>query len=132
MIAHELPAPPRILVVEDEPGVRDFVKRGLLSAGYDVVLAEDGQQALERLSTMSFALMVTDIVMPGVDGIALTLKAATAYPTLRILMMTGYATERQRAYNLDTLRHTVLAKPFSLKALLTAVDQALASPPRVN
>lgn len=126
------PAPPRILVVEDEPGVRDFVKRGLLSVGYDVVVAEDGQQALERLEKTAFDLMITDIVMPGVDGIALTLKVAATWPALRILMMTGYATERQRAYNLDTLRHTVLAKPFALKALLSAVEQALASPSRLN
>lgn len=115
----------RVLVVEDEPGVRDFVKRGLLSVGHHVVVAEDGQQALERLAQERFDLMVTDIVMPGLDGIALSLKAAKEYPELKILMMTGYATERQRTHNLETLIHTVLAKPFSLKALITAVDHAL-------
>jgi DNA-binding NtrC family response regulator len=121
----------RILVVEDEPGVRDFVKRGLLSVGHDVVTAEDGQQALEYLEKQKFDLMVTDIVMPGIDGIALSLKAAKDHPDLKILMMTGYSTERQRAHNLETLIHTVLAKPFSLKALLDAVDHALKNP-RMN
>lgn len=117
----------RVLVVEDEPGVRDFVKRGLISGGYTVSAAEDGQQALEMLEAETFDLMITDIVMPGIDGIALALKAAKEYPSLKILLMTGYATERQRAHNLEALVHTVLAKPFSLKALLTAAEQALAS-----
>lgn len=115
----------RILVVEDEPGVRDFVKRGLLSVGYDVTAVEDAQLALERLEKNHFDLMVTDIVMPGMDGIALSLKVAKDYPDLRILLMTGYATERQRVHNLETLIHTVLAKPFSLKALISTVETAL-------
>jgi CheY-like chemotaxis protein len=118
----------KILIVEDEPGVRDFVKRGLLSVGYDVLAVEDGEQALEQLRKTPFHLMVTDIVMPGLDGIALALKAAKEQPDLRILLMTGYATERQRAHNLESLVHTVLAKPFSLKALITAVEEALLSP----
>jgi two-component system cell cycle response regulator CpdR len=115
----------RILVVEDEPGVREFVKRGLLSAGYDVATVEDGNKALDLLGSSRFDLMLTDVVMPGLDGIALSLRAAKDYPELRILLMTGYASERQRIHNLDSLRHTVLAKPFSLKALLATVEDAL-------
>lgn len=129
----DLPPPPpalspydtTILVVEDEPGVRDFVKRGLLSAGYDVVVAEDGEHALERLAERKFHLMITDVVMPGLDGIALALKVGRDFPDLKILLMTGYATERQRAHNLESLIHTVLAKPFSLKTLLDTVAGAL-------
>jgi two-component system, cell cycle response regulator CpdR len=116
---------PHILVVDDEPGVRDFVRRGLLAGGYDVSAAEDGQQALEMLAGQKFDLMITDIVMPGLDGIALALKAAKEYPSLKILLMTGYATERQRAHNLEALVHTVLAKPFSLKELLDQAAEAL-------
>ena len=126
------PMDTRILVVEDEPGVRDFVKRGLLSVGYDVVTAEDGEHALERLKEGPFHLMATDIVMPGLDGIALALKAGKDYPDLKILLMTGYATERQRAHNLESLVHTVLAKPFSLKALIAAVEEGLLQSPRMN
>ncbi len=116
----------RILVVEDEPGVRDFVKRGLLSAGYEVVVTEDGQHALECLAEKGrFDLLISDIVMPGLDGIALTLRVAREFPDLKILLMTGYSSEKQRAYNLEALSHTVLSKPFSLKALLAAVEDAL-------
>lgn len=122
----------RILVVEDEPGVRDFVKRGLLSVGYDVATAEDGVQALARLEKDSFHLMVTDIIMPNLDGIALALKAAKDYPDLKILMMSGYANERQRSHNLEALIHTVLAKPFSLAALLSSVEDALNGSSRMN
>lgn len=122
----------RILVVEDEPGVRDFVKRGLLSVGYDVTAVEDGNSALTELERNKYHLMLTDVVMPGIDGIALALKAAKEHPELRILMMTGYATERQRAHNMETLAHTVLAKPFSLKGLIAAVDEALKSTSRTN
>lgn len=121
-----------ILVVEDEPGVRDFVRRGLISGGYQVSVAEDGQQALEILETEPFDLMITDIVMPGLDGIALALKAAKDLPNLKILLMTGYSTERQRAHNLEALVHTVLAKPFSLKDLLQTVEHALQGSSRAN
>lgn len=121
-----------ILVVEDEPGVRDFVRRGLISGGYQVSVAEDGQQALEVLEHEPFDLMITDIVMPGLDGIALALKAAKEYPSLKILLMTGYSTERQRAHNLEALVHTVLAKPFSLKDLLQTVEMALKPSSRAN
>jgi CheY-like chemotaxis protein len=79
------------------------------------------------LAEQKFDLMVTDIVMPGLDGIALALKAAKEYPSLKILLMTGYATERQRAHNLEALVHTVLAKPFSLKELLDQTAEALAA-----
>lgn len=119
------PQDTRILVVEDEPGVRDFVKRGLLSVGYDVTTVDDGEAALEKLEHEQFHLMVTDIVMPRLDGIALALKAAKDYPDLKILMMSGYAHERQRSHNLEALVHTVLAKPFSLAALIETVEKAL-------
>ena len=115
----------KILIVEDEAGVREFVKRGLLSVGYDVVAVEDGEQALEQLSKDSFSLMITDVVMPRMDGISLALKTAKQWPHMPILLMTGYATERQRAYNMETLSHVVLAKPFSLKSLIDTVHEAL-------
>ena len=63
--------------------------------------------------------------MPGMDGIALALKATKDHPDMAILLMTGYAAERQRAHNLDELIHEVVAKPFTLKQICAAADDAL-------
>ena len=115
----------RILIAEDENTVANFVRRALEHDGHEVHWAADGAQALERLNEERFDLLLTDIVMPVMDGIALALKASSQWPDLPILMMTGYAEEKRRAHNLDTLIHDVLAKPFTLDELLAAVRKAL-------
>jgi len=117
----------RILVAEDEQPVREFVVRALQHAGHEVVAVADGQHALEKLAEGRFALLVTDIVMPAVDGIELALKATRDDPELSVLLMTGYPAERQRAFNLEDLIDRVLAKPFSLDEFLDAVREALAT-----
>jgi len=117
----------RILVAEDELAVREFVSRALSHSGHEVVAVEDGLEALRELEAGGFDLLVTDIVMPGLDGIALALKLAKDHPELSILMMSGYAAERQRAHNLDALVHRVVAKPFTLKQICSAVDEVLAA-----
>ncbi len=116
----------RIMVAEDEAGVREFVTRALMLDGHEVTAVEDGLDALETLASHRFDLMLTDIVMPGLDGIALALKAGSLYPEMRILLMSGYAAERQRAHNLEALVHRVVAKPFSLKEICAAVRDSLA------
>jgi DNA-binding response OmpR family regulator len=115
----------RILVAEDEPGVRSFVVRALQIARHEVTAVEDGQQALERLVATEFDLLVTDIVMPHVDGIALALKATRDWPRMAVLLMTGYPAERQRAFNLDALIDRVILKPFTLDEFLAAIGAAL-------
>lgn len=115
----------RILIAEDDSAVREFVDRSLRHDGHEVVAAFDGLDALEYLRADSYDLLVTDIVMPGMDGIALALKAAKDYPDMAIVLMTGYAAERQRAHNLDVLIHRVLTKPFSLAQLCDAAELAL-------
>ncbi|RME62937.1 MAG: response regulator [Alphaproteobacteria bacterium] len=117
-----------ILVAEDEAAVRAFVVRGLEAHGHRVTAVADGGAALEALAGGRFDLLLTDIVMPVMDGIALALKASAAQPALKILMMTGYAQERQRAHNLETLVDAVLSKPFTLQQLGNAVAQALRAP----
>ncbi len=117
----------RILIAEDDAAVREFVGRALAHVGHDVDTAEDGLQALDRLGTQDYDLLITDIVRPGLDGIALALKVAKEKPDMSILMMTGYAAERQRAHNLDTLIHRVIAKPFSLRQICDAAKDALAA-----
>jgi CheY-like chemotaxis protein len=119
----------RVLVAEDEPAVREFVVRALQHARHEVVAVEDGQQALERLVDARYDLLVTDIVMPHLDGIALALKATRDWPDMKVLLMTGYPAERQRAFNLDELIDRVILKPFTLDQFLAATSAALAKKP---
>jgi CheY-like chemotaxis protein len=116
-----------VLVVDDENAVRDFVERALNYAGYAVVAAENGQKALEELKKQKFDLLLTDIVMPELDGIALALKAVKEYPEMKILMMSGYVNQRQRAHNLDVLAHEVISKPFTLEEITNKVTKTLES-----
>lgn len=119
----------RVLVAEDNPAVREFVSRSIGSMGCKVATAADGQDALDKLAAETFDVLVTDIVMPNVDGIALAMKAVRDYPGLRVVMISGYAQERMRAHNLDALVHKIIAKPFSLEEICEAVKNAFASAP---
>ena len=114
-----------ILVADDEPSVRQFVERALNYAGYAVTAVPDGNAALEALTKRKYDLLLTDIVMPDLDGIALALKVAKDYPGTRILMMSGYANQRQRAHNLDFLAHEVISKPFTLEEITKRISGAL-------
>ena len=118
-----------VLVAEDNVAVREFITRSLAGAGHRVTSVGDGQEALDALAQEKFNVLVTDIVMPNVDGIALALKAVRLYPDLRIVMISGYAQERMRAHNLDALVHRIIAKPFSLEEICAAVKDSLSLPP---
>ncbi len=115
----------RILLAEDDESVRRFVARALTLEGHDVTEVTDGALALEALHEDGFDLLLTDIAMPVMDGIQLALNVARDYPTLRILMMSGYADERRRAHNLEALVHDIVPKPFSLAEIVAAVAKAL-------
>ena len=121
-----------ILIAEDEEAVRCFVSRALELRGHKVTAVADGGEALDALEREEYDLLLTDIVMPVMDGIALALKASAVYPALPILMMTGYAHEKQRAHNLDALIHEVISKPFSLEDLCQAVETALENKPPLH
>jgi two-component system, cell cycle response regulator CpdR len=118
----------KILIAEDEETLREMCARGLKMAGHDVKTACDGAEALDILQREGgrFDLLLTDIRMPIMDGIALALAAARDFPGLVILLMTGYADQRERAQGLEALIHDVIAKPFTLAVLRAAVDEALA------
>jgi CheY-like chemotaxis protein len=118
----------RILIAEDEEAIRALVARALMESGHDVITAADGGAALETLAREGgrFDLLLTDIKMPVMDGIALALATARDHPNVVILLMTGYADQRERAHGLDALIHDVITKPFSLGAIRNAVAEALA------
>lgn len=115
----------RILVAEDDMAVQSFVCRALAHRGHEVTGVDDGLRALKALQGDQFDALLTDIVMPGMDGIALALKVARDWPDLPILLMTGYSAERQRAHNLDALVYKVISKPFTLAQICDAVDAML-------
>ena len=119
----------RILLVDDEEPVRGFLKRGLEMDGHSVSLAIDGGDGLDRLTEegAGFDLLLTDIRMPIMDGIALALAAKRDFPELTILLMTGFADQRERARGLESIVADVLTKPFSLGDLRAAVPRALAA-----
>lgn len=117
----------RILVTEDDEAVRTFVKRALELDGHAVDVAEDGAEAVETLKAddAGYDLLLSDIKMPVMDGIALALVVARDWPQLPILLMTGYADQRERAHGLDALVHDVVTKPFSLADIRRVVGKAL-------
>lgn len=118
----------RILVAEDDMAVQSFVARALSHRGHQVTAVDDGLQALESLrleGTDHFDLLITDIVMPGLDGIELALKVARDYPKMPVLLMTGYSAERQRAHNLDELIYDVVTKPFTLKQICDVAERVV-------
>jgi len=117
----------RILIAEDEEVLCTLCARALSTEGHEVRTAGDGGEALELLAREEgcFDLLLTDIRMPIMDGIALALAAARDFPDLTILLMTGYADQRERAHGLDAIIHDVIAKPFSVAALRATVKEAL-------
>jgi CheY-like chemotaxis protein len=119
----------RILIAEDDESVRAFVARALSEDGHQPVATADGAEALDELQRdgTRFDLLLTDIKMPVMDGLALALAAARDFPALPIVLMTGYADQRERASGLDALIVDVVAKPFTVAALKRSVAAALAS-----
>ena len=118
----------RILIADDEESMRLLVGRAIAMDGHEIVTAEDGAEALEIINEQggAFDLLLTDIKMPVMDGIALALATARDFPELTILLMTGYADQRERATGLNAIVHDVVTKPFSVADIRTAVADALA------
>lgn len=120
---------PKVLIADDEDSMRQLVARAIAMDRHEIVTAQDGAEALEILTREdgAFDLLLTDIQMPVMDGIALALSAARDFPQLTILLMTGFADQRERASNLNALVHDVVTKPFSVADIRTAVADALAA-----
>ena len=120
---------PKVLIADDEESMRTLVARAIAMDGHETVTAQDGAEALEILVAEdgAFDLLLTDIQMPVMDGIALSLAAARDFPSLIILLMTGFADQRERASGLNAIVHDVVTKPFSVADIRAAVAAALAA-----
>lgn len=116
----------KILITEDESALRIFVARALRLDGHETHEAGDGAEGLEKLAQDDFDLLLSDIRMPVMDGIELAHQAAERHPGMKILLMTGYAEQRERADDLASKIVDVVQKPFALPDIRRAVARALA------
>lgn len=117
----------KILVVDDDESVRTFTARALMMDGHDVDQADDGDVALELIAKAGggYDLVLSDIRMPALDGIEMAKNAVKDYPDLKILLMTGFAEQRERAADLSKIIINVIPKPFTLAEIRDSVAQAL-------
>ncbi|HEX5780421.1 MAG TPA: ATP-binding protein [Solirubrobacteraceae bacterium] len=115
-----------IMVVEDEDAIRTLTRRILSRQGYDVVEAMDPADAIARCAEARPDLLLTDVVMPGMSGKALSERLRETHPDLRVLFMSGYTDNVMDRYGLDAAGDTLLQKPFNGQQLLAAVHEALA------
>jgi two-component system cell cycle response regulator CpdR len=112
----------RILLAEDEDAMRAYLARALENAGYDVVAVDRGTAALPWLETEAFDLLLTDIVMPEMDGIELAQRCATLSPETKVMFITGFAAVSLRASR-EAPEAKVLSKPFHLRDLVLEVQR---------
>lgn len=113
----------RILLAEDDDDMRGFLERELKRAGYNVVAFGNGLEAYERLCDEPFTLLLTDIVMPEMDGIELARRAAEFDPDLKIMFITGFAAVALNPDSNAPKDAKVLSKPFHLRDLVREVER---------
>ena len=116
----------RILLAEDDESMRGFLQRALAKAGYEVIAFANGKDAHERLQEEPFTLLLTDIVMPQMDGIELARLASELNPKLKIMFITGFAAVTLNTNSRAPKNARVLSKPFHLKDLVREIDRLLA------
>ena len=119
---------PRLLVVDDDPSVRDLLARTLTQADYDVDTAEDGPAALERLRAAAYDLLITDLRMPGMDGLSVIREARRIRPDIAVVIITGHSTEASAIEAINIGVAGYLTKPFRLPRILEAAARALGEP----
>ena len=116
----------RILLAEDDESMRTYLTRALERVGYSVVAVDRGTAALPLLESESFDLLLTDIVMPELDGIELAQRAAVIAPGTRVMFITGFAAVSLKAGKASP-DAKVLSKPFHLRDLVAEVDRLFQS-----
>ena len=115
----------KILLAEDDDSMRDHLARALTRSGYHVTPVDRGTAAVPLLESEAFDLLLTDIVMPEMDGIELARRAAEIDPRLRVLFITGFAAVALKSG--PPLGARVLSKPFHLRDLVAEVDRLFVS-----
>jgi two-component system, cell cycle response regulator CpdR len=113
-----------ILLVDDDPELRTILAKAL-SKSFHILVAENASDAIEMITDEPVDLLLTDLIMPGMDGVTLAEHAAALYPSLRVIYMTGHA--YLATYSPLPPRGKLLAKPFTLSAMLSEVTAALAA-----
>jgi len=119
---------PRILVVDDEQAVRDLLSKTLTMADYDVDSADDGPSAIEKMRAVEYDLLITDLKMPGMDGLSVIREARKLIADLRVIIITGYSTEASAIEAINLGVSGYLTKPFRLPRILAAAARALGEP----
>ena len=117
---------PRILLAEDDDSLRGFLARALERAGYEVTSCADGEEAAAVLDEQ-WDLLLTDIVMPGMDGIEVARLAHQRHPDLRIMFITGFAAVALAAGESAPAGAKVLSKPIHLREIVTEVERMMAA-----
>jgi len=115
----------RILLAEDDDQLRIFLSRGLERAGHVVDSVGDGAAALTLARETNFDLLLADVVMPGLDGIALARKLVERQPGIRVMFITGFAAVAMHETDFAARRPRVMAKPFHLRHLIDEVEALL-------
>jgi excisionase family DNA binding protein len=121
----DVSGPARILLVDDEAAVRDLVGKTLAQAQYAVETAADGPTALERLRTTEYDLLITDLKMPGMDGLSVIREARRQSAEMPIIIITGYSTEANAVEAINLGVSGYLIKPFRLPRILAVTARAL-------
>ena len=116
-----------ILLAEDDESLRKFLAQALVRAGHDVTDFGDGSEAWECLKGYRFDLLLTDIVMPGMDGIELAKRAAEMNAALKIMFITGFAAVALAAGSQAPAGAKVLSKPIHLREIVAEVDRMIAA-----
>ncbi len=117
----------RILIAEDDEAIRKFMARALERAGHEVMAVGDGASALQVIRKNTLDLLVADIVMPELDGVALSRKAMAIDENLRVIFITGFSAVAMNIRQTESGKTKVLSKPFHLKDLVAAIERELAA-----
>lgn len=112
----------RILLAEDEEAMRTYLARALTNAGYDVVAVDRGTAAVPLLETEHFDLLLSDIIMPEMDGIELAQRCAELSPRTKVMFITGFAAVSLKASR-EQPHAKVLSKPFHLREIVAEVER---------